>query len=69
MPKKKTSLAPPFKCPHCHQSIPRKAIATYIASQGAGNPNFKPVIRPCKKCGESFGARDMRIHIPVCPKK
>jgi hypothetical protein len=27
------------------------------------------VYRPCPLCGEPFGAREMRTHLPVCPKK
>lgn len=32
-------------------------------------PPNPPVLRPCLKCGAEFGAREMRKHMPVCPKK
>lgn len=31
--------------------------------------NARPQVkRPCKYCGELFGARDLRLHQPRCPK-
>jgi hypothetical protein len=27
------------------------------------------VKRPCQHCSRMFGARDLRAHVPVCPKK
>jgi len=33
---------------------------------GTGRP---PVLTPCAFCGKPFSARDMRRHVPACPKK
>jgi|SRR5579884_236224 len=33
------------------------------------NPPRPKVTRPCEFCQELFGARDMRKHRPVCPKR
>lgn len=33
-----------------------------------GNPRAK-IMRPCKKCGTLYGAREMRKHIPTCKIK
>ena len=65
MPKKKPAA---MKCPHCFKPISPTQIAAHIASLGAGNPNFKRVLSACRYCGEPFGAREMRLHIPKCAK-
>jgi hypothetical protein len=31
-------------------------------------PPRAKVLRPCPRCGKEFGARDMRVHLPTCPK-
>jgi predicted RNA-binding Zn-ribbon protein involved in translation (DUF1610 family) len=53
------------RCPHCGKNISRSAIAKSIARSGVG-AGRKPVLRPCRKCGDSFGARALRAHEPVC---
>ena len=36
----------------------------------ARNPQPTPkVLRPCPYCKKNFGARELRKHIPVCPKR
>ncbi len=32
-------------------------------------PTNPKVLRPCPFCKKKFGAREMRTHKPVCPKK
>lgn len=32
-------------------------------------PPRPKVLRPCEWCGEEFGAREMRGHIPQCSKR
>jgi len=29
----------------------------------------KKVLRPCPTCGQKFGAREMREHLPSCPSR
>ncbi|HKD62356.1 MAG TPA: hypothetical protein VKB47_17970 [Terracidiphilus sp.] len=33
------------------------------------NAGRKKTIKPCPYCGEPFGARDLRLHVPHCPKR
>jgi hypothetical protein len=59
------------KCPHCGEQIPasteaeivRRARRKSAVVSGAGR---KPILRPCKKCGASYGARELRVHEPAC---
>jgi hypothetical protein len=60
-----------LKCPHCGQQIP-VAVEAEIARgvrrkaavvSGAGR---KPILSPCKKCGDLYGARALRAHLPGC---
>lgn len=35
-----------------------------------GEVGGRPAVeRPCPHCGKEFGARAMRLHLPVCPKR
>jgi hypothetical protein len=34
------------------------------------HPGGRPVIlRPCEYCGKEFSARELRAHVPHCPKR
>jgi endogenous inhibitor of DNA gyrase (YacG/DUF329 family) len=62
------------KCPHCGEELPRsveKEIAREIrrkaaVSSGAGR---RPSPRACPKCGKMKGARELRLHEPICKGK
>jgi hypothetical protein len=41
----------------------------YMRRLRAGHTARPKVLRPCPKCGRPFGARELRKHIPDCPKK
>jgi hypothetical protein len=60
-----------MKCPHCHLHINsrlvRKAAAKMNRATQKEPPNPK-VLSPCPHCGELKGAREMRLHKPVCVK-
>lgn len=32
-------------------------------------PAVPKKLRPCPYCSKEFGAREMRIHVPRCPKR
>jgi endogenous inhibitor of DNA gyrase (YacG/DUF329 family) len=59
------------KCPHCGEQISaaveaeivRRARRKSAVTSGAGR---KPDKRPCPKCGDLFGAREIRLHEPTC---
>lgn len=53
-------------CPHCHKPISRSDAARALRSDKSHRAK---VLRPCKFCGRKFGAREMRKHVPECPKK
>lgn len=40
-----------------------RALAALRKTHAGGRPKR---MRRCKKCGERFGAREMRAHIPQC---
>lgn len=51
-------------------------VCHYIRVAGRNKPGpnkgeggRRHVLRPCDWCGEAFGARDMRLHRPNCPKR
>jgi len=33
------------------------------------SPPRPKVLRPCPLCGELFGARELKVHRPRCPRK
>ena len=43
----------------------RRAVAKRDSSLGGR----KKVLKPCPGCGALMGAREMRMHRPVCPTK
>jgi hypothetical protein len=40
-----------------------------VAKRDPKNAGPPRVLRPCEWCGKEFGAREMRRHIPHCPKR
>lgn len=57
-------------CPSCQTPIPDALVRSCAASLAVharkhhGGP--QRVLRPCALCGEQFGAREMRKHVPAC---
>jgi hypothetical protein len=59
------------KCPACGEKIPASVEAEIVlqarrksaVTSGAGR---KPSPQPCRKCGQPFGARELRVHEPGC---
>lgn len=43
-----------------------RALAIKANARAGGR---KAVLRPCPKCGNPFGARELREHIPRCEPK
>ena len=58
-------VVPDFHCPHCDQPIERSVLASALASSSetSGRPKVE---KPCPKCGQMFGARELRAHLPKC---
>ncbi len=48
--------------------IPDKLIFSEAARRMASRPGSgrQKMLKPCPKCGASFGARDLRAHLPKC---
>ena len=40
-----------------------------VAGRDPENAGRPPIMRACKWCKEKFGAREMRAHVPNCPKR
>jgi ribosomal protein S26 len=63
---------PILHCPHCGEAIATtKAVRRFCArlsvSQRQHDRGPEKVMRPCDYCGQEFGAREMRLHVPRCP--
>ena len=53
-------------CPHCEKHIDAATVARAMFGNWE-NSGRKKVLRPCPKgCGEKYGAREMKAHIPRC---
>jgi hypothetical protein len=48
-----------------HAEVGRRRVA-HRDPENAGRPRL---LRPCKWCKQKFGAREMRVHVPACPKR
>jgi hypothetical protein len=48
------------------EEIFSEAARRMRARQDLPNPK---VLRPCPYCKKQFGARDLRKHLPACPKR
>lgn len=45
-------------------------LASSFISRNRRNPYAPPkVLKPCKFCGQQYGAREMRKHLPECSHK
>jgi transcriptional regulator NrdR family protein len=56
-------------CPHCHKSISASQIASALARSGSETAGRPKTIKPCPKCGQRFGALELRKHIPHCHRQ
>lgn len=57
------------RCPHCNHVLSDawiRASHSRIAGRSGGRPL---VLRACPLCKFEFGARELRKHIPRCPKR
>jgi hypothetical protein len=44
----------------------RRSNAKRKVHSGGSNGGRPKVLKPCPKCGDTFGAREMAKHIPKC---
>ena len=61
-----------FTCPHCRRPLSTKFLRSAVGQMynRLRTPTGPPkVLRPCRFCSKKFGAREMREHLPRCPKK
>ena len=50
--------------------VPDEAILSEAGRRQRKKARTRPkVMHPCKHCGKLFGAKEVREHWPVCPKK
>jgi hypothetical protein len=61
-----------IKCPRCHSLLQEAFLRSAVGRMN--NRLHTPtgprkVLRPCPFCNKKFGARDIRVHKPRCPKK
>ncbi len=62
------------RCPHCRAKLSDEFVSSLCGrlsysrrkTPAAGQPKK---LRPCQFCKLQFGAREMRDHLPLCPKK
>jgi predicted Zn-ribbon and HTH transcriptional regulator len=51
------------------KKVPEAVIMSAAARISRSRARNKPkVMRPCGMCGEMFGAKELRDHLPRCPK-
>jgi hypothetical protein len=61
-----------FACPHCRRPLPAKFLRSAAGKiyNRLRTPTGPPkVLRPCPFCRKKLGAREMRLHMPRCPKR
>lgn len=69
MPKRKEH-GTDYLCPHCSQPIDEETIKLFVGRYSSSKRKThsgppKAEVR-CEFCGEKFGGREIRIHIPRC---
>lgn len=58
-----------MECKFCHCDIPNKEVRSYIGRLNRKRVKTQPnpkKLRPCKHCGEMYGAVEIKAHWPVC---
>ena len=60
-------------CPTCSAPIPAAAILSaagaLLNSKRKHKRGTPKVLRPCPLCGEQFGAKAIRRHVPLCRRE
>jgi hypothetical protein len=52
------------------KSAPEGVLMSEAARRSRARARNKPkTLRPCGMCGEEFGARELRDHLPKCTKQ
>jgi hypothetical protein len=59
-----------MKCPHCDKHISSRLVRSAAAKLDRAKqttPNPK-MLSPCAHRGELKGVRELRVHLPACPR-
>jgi hypothetical protein len=47
-------------------ATPKAIFRAYALARTPRRTQKPPKLRPCQWCGQEYGAREMRLHVPKC---